>query len=57
MRAVVEALRSPRLAGLLVGLFVGIAVVLLRMTSVLEPWELLAYDWSLKARPSVSATS
>src|SRR6266571_5576518 len=55
MRAVVEALRSPRLAGLLVGLCVGIAVVLLRMTSVLEPWELLAYDWSLKARPSVRA--
>ena len=55
MRAVVEALRSPRLAGLLVGLFVGIAVLLVRMTSVLEPWELLAYDWSLKARPSVKA--
>src|SRR5881628_224666 len=29
--------------------------ILLRMTSVLEPWELLAYDWSMKTRPSVRA--
>ena len=55
MHAVFEALRSPRLPGLLVGLCVGIAVLLLRMTSVLEPWELLAYDWSMKTRPSVRA--
>lgn len=54
MRAIWKVLRSPPAASLVVGALVGLAVLMVRSTGYLEPWELVAYDWSLRVRPEAA---
>jgi adenylate cyclase len=49
-----KRLRTPVVAALLVGALVGLAVIGLRLAGQLEGWELLAYDWCLRARTDSS---
>jgi adenylate cyclase len=54
MRAIRNILRSPPAVSLVVGALVGFAVLWIRSNGYLEPWELVAYDWSLRARPGAA---
>ena len=54
MPAIRKVLQSPFAASVAVGALVGLAVLMVRSTGYLEPWELVAYDWFLRARPGAA---
>ncbi|HEY7553569.1 MAG TPA: adenylate/guanylate cyclase domain-containing protein [Candidatus Binatia bacterium] len=54
MRAALKFFRSPPLVSTLVILSISLGVIGLRGLGVLEPLELVAYDWCIRLRPDVS---
>ena len=56
MRAVFKILRKPLVASVLVSIFVSLSVITLKHFRLLEPLELVAYDWCIRLRHDPSAS-
>ena len=54
MRSALKFSRSPLLVSILVVLSIALGVIGLRGLGVLEPLELVAYDWCIRLRPDAS---
>lgn len=51
MQGLLKRLRSPVVVSISIGLFVALAIILVRSTGVFQRLELIAYDWQLRLRP------